>query len=132
MFQHVERLRPALVRANTAWTFAIVLLPISTAVITVFRPSAGTVLLYGGTLILAGGAMTALALVVHRNPGLSGDRTPVTRDEVLGPVTILGVQLVSTAVGAAFPEQVNYWAFLLMFLSGPVESLIKARWEKTG
>ena len=130
MFRHVERLRPALVRANVVWTFAIVMLPISTAVIIAFRPSAGSVALYGGTLILASGAMTALALIVYRHPDLSADRPPVTREEVLGNVTIFGVQLLSTVVGAVFHDRVNYWAFLLMFLTGPVERLIKARWEK--
>jgi len=131
MFQHVETLRPALVRANVIWTFAIVMLPISTAVIIAFQPSAGSVALYGGTLILASGAMTALSLIVYRHPDLSEGRPPGTREEVLTNVTTFGVQLLSTVIGAVFHDHVNYWAFLLMFLAGPVESLVKARWKKT-
>ena len=130
MFQHVEKLRPSLVRANVYWAFAIVMLPISTAVIIAFPPSAGSVALYGGTLALASGAMTALALIVYRHPDLSEGRPSGTREEVLANVTVFGVQLLSTVIGAVFHERVNYWAFLLMFLSGPVESLVKARWEK--
>jgi len=130
MFEHVEKLRPALVRANVIWTFSIVMLPISTAVIIAFRPSAGSVALYGGTLALASGAMTALALIIYRHPDLSAGRPPVTREEVLGSLTVFCVQLLSTVIGAVFHDHVNYWAFLLMFLTGPVESLIKARWEK--
>jgi uncharacterized membrane protein len=130
MFRHVESLRPALVRANVIWTFAIVMLPISTAVIIAFPPSAGTVALYGSTLILASGAMTAVALIVYRHPDVSGDRPPGTREEVLASVTVLCVQLLSTVVGAVFDERVNYWAFLLMFVAGPVESLVKARWKR--
>jgi uncharacterized membrane protein len=130
MFQHVETLRPALVRASVIWAFAIVVLPISTAVIIAFPPSAGSVALYGGTLLVASGAMTVLALIVYRNPDLSEGRPPGTREEVLGNVTIFCVQLLSTVIGAVFHDRVNYWAFLLMFLTGPIESLIKARWEK--
>jgi uncharacterized membrane protein len=130
MFEHVETLHPALVRANVIWTLAIVMLPISTAVIIAFPPTAGSVALYGGTLILASGAMTALAVIVHRHPDLSGGRPPVTREQMLTTVTVLGVQLLSTLLGAVFHDRVNYWAFLLMFLAGPVESLVRARWEK--
>lgn len=131
IFRHVETLKPALVRANVIWTFAIVMLPISTAVIIAFRPSAGSVVLYGGTLILASGAMTALSLIVYRRPGLDGGRPPGTREEVLGSVTVFCVQLLSTVIGAVFYDRVNYWAFLLMFLTGPAERLIKARWDRT-
>lgn len=130
MFQHVEKLRPALVRANVIWSFAIVVLPISTAVIIAFPPSAISVSLYGGTLVLASGAMTALSLIVYRHPELSGDRPPGTLGEVLDGVTIFGVQLLSTVIGALFYQHLNYFAFLLMFLSGPLERLIKARWGK--
>ena len=130
MFRHVETLRPALVRANVIWTFAIVLLPISTAVIIAFRPTAGSVVFYGGTLILASGAMTVLALIVYRHPELSEGRPPGSREEVLASLTIFGAQLLSTAIGAVFYADVNYWAFLLMFLTNPVESWVKSRWAK--
>ena len=130
MFQHVEKLRPAVVRANVVWAFAIVVLPISTAVIITFPPSAGSVALYGGSLVLASGAMSALSLIVYRHPELSDGHRPGTREEVLATLTIFCVQLLSTAVGVVFYERVNYWAFLLMFLSGPLERLVKARWDK--
>src|SRR5882724_4644502 len=67
-FEHVETLRPAMVRASVVWAFAIVMLPISTAVIISFPASAGTVGLYGGTLVLANGAMTVLAQIIYRHP----------------------------------------------------------------
>ena len=57
-------------------------------------------------------------------------RPPGTREEVLQHATVFGVQLLSTAIGAVFPDRVNYWAFLLMFLTSPVENQIKARWAK--
>jgi uncharacterized membrane protein len=130
MFQHVETLRPALVRANLIWTFAIVVLPISTAVIIAFPPSAGSVALYGGTLALGSGTLTVMSLIVYRHPELSEGRPRGTREEVLQHLTNFCVQVLSTVIGAVFYEHVNYWAFLLMFLTGPIESRIRARWAK--
>jgi len=129
-FEHVETLRPAMVRASVVWAFAIVMLPISTAVIIAFPPSRGTVALYGGTLVLANAAMTVLALVIYRRPEISKGRPAGTREDVLAHVGVLVVQVLSTVIGAVFYERVNYWAFLLMFLSGPVVHLIKGRGEK--
>jgi uncharacterized membrane protein len=130
LFRHVETIRGRLVLLSAFWTFAIVLLPIPTALITAYEPSAGTVGLYGGTLALSSGSMTLIALYIYRHPEVSTGRTRATREEVLGNLTIFATQLLATAVGAVFYESVNYWAFLLMFLTGPVEAVVKSRWRR--
>ena len=129
VFRHIARLRPALVGLSALWTFAIVFLPIPTAIITAYRPSVTSVALYGGTLVLASGSMTLLALYAYRHPELSEDRAPATREEVLGSAAVFVSQLLATVVGARFAGTVNYWAFLLLFLTGPVERAIKRRWR---
>jgi hypothetical protein len=46
----------------------------------------------------------------------------------LGSTTILIAQVLATIVGCVFSERINFWAFTLMFLVGPVERRVKARW----
>ena len=48
---------------------------------------------------------------------------------VLGNVTIFFAQVVATVVGSVFADQIGFFAFLLMFLVGPVEGIVKARWR---
>ena len=128
LFRHVSGLSWVLVVWNLLWSLSIVLLPWPTAIITAYDTSPGTVLLYVGTLVLGTGSLTAMAITVHRNPALSAGRHAETRDEVLGSATSLGALLLALVLGTVFPESVNYKALLLLFLSGPVEHLIKRRW----
>jgi uncharacterized membrane protein len=130
LFRHVQVLHPGIVRWSVVWTFAIVLLPIPTALITAYRPSAGTVALYGGALCLASGSLLMLGRLAHRHPELSEDRVPVSREHVLGSAVAFGTELVATVVGAAFAGTINFWAFLLMFLSGPIQRVVKSRWRR--
>jgi uncharacterized membrane protein len=131
LFRHVETITPRLVAMSVLWTFAIVLLPIPTALITAYQPSAGSVALYGGTLSLAMGAMSLMAVYLRRHPELSAGRTPISRERVLFSLTNFWVQVLATIVGAVFHETVNFWAFLLMFLVGPIDAAITARWRRS-
>ncbi|NMO54762.1 DUF1211 domain-containing protein [Actinoplanes sp. TBRC 11911] len=130
LFEHIETLNPVFVRLSTIWTFAIVVLPIPTAIITAYSASPGSVALYGGTLALCSGALTAMAWYAHRHPEYSGNRPRESREMVLGNVTIFFAQVVATAVGSVFADQIGFFAFLLMFLVGPVEGIVKARWRR--
>jgi uncharacterized membrane protein len=130
LFRHVETINQRLVSLSIVWTFAIVLLPIPTALITAYEPSAGSVALYGGTLALASGTMSLMAAYVHRHPELSGHQPPVDRERILSSVTFFGVQVLATIIGAVFADTVNFWAFLLMFLVGPIEALVRTRWRQ--
>jgi uncharacterized membrane protein len=129
VFGHVSTLPLPLVLWSVLWIFSIVLLPIPTAIITEYSPSPAGVAMYGGALLLASGSMTMLALLIYRRPDVSDNRPPLTRDELLAAVAAFATQLVATTVGAIFADTINYWAFLLMFLTGPLERLVKARWQ---
>jgi uncharacterized membrane protein len=132
LLRHVAVLRPPIVRLSALWTFAVVFMPIPTAIITAYSPSAGSVGLYGGTLALVSGSLSALAYYTYRHPEVSAGLRPESREEVLGNLTVFGAQLLATVVGCVFADSVNYWAFLLMFLVGPVERRVKARWRRSG
>lgn len=131
LFRHIQVLHNWIVRWSLIWVFAIVLLPIPTALITAYRPSPGSVALYGGALCLASGSLMMLGWYAHRHPELSEDRVPVSRDQVLGSAAAFGIELVATVIGSIFAERINFWAFLLMFLSGPVQNAIKSRWRRS-
>ena len=128
LFRHVSRLDRSVVGWNLLWMVSIVFMPVPTAIITAYDPSPGTVLLYVGTLLVSSGSLTALAVTVHRKAALSVGRSPETRDEVLGSATSAAALVLALVVGATFWERVNYFALLLLLLSGLVERLVRRRW----
>ncbi|MBM2617048.1 DUF1211 domain-containing protein [Actinoplanes sp. LDG1-06] len=125
IFRHVSRLNPRLVYLSALWTLAIVFLPIPTALITAYEPSPGTVAIYGGTLALASGSLALISGYARRHPELSDGRTPVPAEIVLGNLATFLVQLLATVVGAVFADRVNFWAFLLMFLTPLLERVLR-------
>jgi uncharacterized membrane protein len=126
LFRHIETIGPWIVRASILWTFSIALMPIPTAIITKYHPSAGSVGIYGGTLVLATGALTVMTWYAYRNPRLSGDRPPVRREDVLLTFLSFLVQILATVLGCLV-IRINFWAFLLLFLAGPLETLVETR-----
>jgi uncharacterized membrane protein len=130
LFRHIVRLDSSVVRWSLLWTFAIVLLPIPTALITAYRPSAGSVALYGGALCLASGSLMMLGRHGRRHPELAGDATPVRREQVLASAGAFVAELVATVIGSVFAERINFWAFLLLFLTNPIQNAIKSRWRQ--
>jgi uncharacterized membrane protein len=130
LFRHVSAVNGTLVRWTLLWLLSIVFLPWPTAIITAYDTSSLTVLLYTGTLVVSSGSLTALSVVVHRNPALSVDRSRETRDEVLGSASSLVALVIALVLGTAFADTINYWALLLLFVTTPVEHLIKRRWAQ--
>lgn len=128
LFRHVSGLNPTIVGWNLLWLLSVVFLPWPTAIITAYDTSALTVLLYTGTLVVSSGSLTALAVVVHRNPALSAGRSQETREEVLGGASSLVALIIALVLGTVFVHTINYKALLLLFVTDPVERLIKRRW----
>lgn len=130
LFEHITVVNRRIVGLNALWAFAIAFMPLPTAIITAYPPSVGTVALYGGTLSVASGTLTLIATTAQRNPQFSRGREAVSRDAVLGNATAFCAQLVATLIGCVFAGTVNYWAFLLMFLTDPVERLVRRSWSR--
>ncbi|WP_051807854.1 TMEM175 family protein [Actinoplanes subtropicus] len=130
LFRHIARLDSGVVRWSMVWTFAIVLLPIPTALITAYPPSHGSVALYGGALCVASGSLLMLGWHGRSHPDLAGDGTPVRREQVLASGGAFVAEVVATIIGSVFAERINFWAFLLLFLTAPIQNAIKSRWRK--
>jgi uncharacterized membrane protein len=130
LFRHVSRVNATLVRWTVVWLISIVFLPWPTAVITAYRTSWLTVLLYTGTLVVSSGSLVAMALVVHRNPALSADRSRERREDLLTSASSFVALVVALVLGTVFPRTVGYWALLLLLVTGPFERLIARRWAQ--
>lgn len=115
------------VLANFGWALTIVFLPFATQLISEFssrdRLAVGV---YIGTITLSSLFLATVGVLVWRRPALR--REGVTKDDVL-PWTVLvnaGGFVLALVLGTAFPR-VNYYALLLLFLSGPVDRLLRRR-----
>lgn len=119
----LERATPAFVRWNIAWTFAIVCLPVGTALsgtTRVDRPQLGV---YIGTLLVAAAALTGLGRA-RRDPRL-GPVDPARADPRRAPTTTL--TLVLALVLALVWPALNYWWLLLLLLTSPIDRLLARR-----
>lgn len=129
LLRTVERVDGGLARLNFVWIFAVVLLPVTTQVITAWSPRPATVALYGGALVLAVGAVAAMALHLDRHPGLLRPGHDV-RPQLVGSLVTAGLLVLAVVVGSVFAGAVNFFAYLLLLLSGPVERVVARRWPR--
>jgi uncharacterized membrane protein len=123
--EHVGAYDPAFLLLNLAWVLTIVFLPFASQVAAIYGAQVrGAVATYIGTVAASTVCLTALAVLVDRRPTLRRDG--VERVPLLGSLTTSGLVLAALALGVAVPA-VNYWAMLLLLLSGPLERLARRR-----
>ena len=117
----------AFVLANFGWALTIVFLPFVTLLISEV-PSADrlAVFVYIGTITLSSLFLAAVGVLVWRRPALRREGVE-EQDVVPRPVLANAAAfVVALALGTALPR-VNYYALLLLFLSGPVDRLLRRR-----
>jgi uncharacterized membrane protein len=116
----------AFVLVNLVWLVTIVFLPFATQVVATYRVGRLVVALYIGTIAVSSACLLLLTVLIWRRPGLR--REDVEGEDINLPAALIATVLLFLAlvVGVAVPS-VNYWALLLLFLSGPVERLIRRR-----
>ena len=105
--------------ANLAWSCTVVLLPFATQVMALFGTDRAAVATYIGTITASSACLSTIAVLVWRRPHLRESRTHVPPRPTGGLVTT-GTLVVALVVGVLVPS-VNYFALLLLFLTGPVE-----------
>lgn len=112
---------------NVAWLLTIVFLPFATQVAAVYGGHQRlAVVTYVGTVSASSLCLTAIALLVHRRSALWREGVEAHQVDALGALVTTALMLIALAIGVAVPA-VNYWALLLLFLSGPVERVIRSR-----
>ncbi len=126
LFEHVKSYSPRLMRINLFWAFTVVLLPLPTAIITRFPTDRLTIAFYIGTMTLSSAALTIMALMVRRTPALEAEENPLDSGKLFSnAVTTVGF-VIALVVGVVFPV-INFWALLVLLLSGPVEAVAARR-----
>ncbi|MEU2351142.1 TMEM175 family protein [Modestobacter sp. NPDC049651] len=109
---------------NLWWAFSIVLLPFASGVVAEYGTQRLSVALYIGTITASSAATATLTVLVRRRSGLRREEVAEPDVDVVPAVVAPALFLVALAVGVAVP-QVNFYALLLLFLSGPVERLVR-------
>lgn len=120
VFSYTEAMTPALHRANFVWMFAIVLMPVVTALLSAHADVA-QVSLYIGTMLLSAVALAELARRTGRLPG--SQMPPSVLAASLASVLLMAAALlVGVLVASLAPEYAGagYCALALLFLTGPL------------
>lgn len=132
VYSHVVRLNGPLVWITFAWLLTIVLVSIATSITTATPPGSDSTwafILYVGVMIASGLLLLAQSLVVLRRPALTDVRDDdALRRVVVSTETVVGFVLV-LVIGALLP-QVNYFAFLVLALTGRFDGPIVRRLER--
>ena len=103
---------------NLAWSCTVVLLPFATQVVALFGTDRVAVATYIGTITASSACLSGMTLLVRRRAHLHS-RSGAQPPPAAGTVTT-GTLAVALLLGVLVPA-VNYYALLLLFLTGPVE-----------
>lgn len=131
IFEHVVRWDRVLVVVTILWLFTIVLLAPITAVTTSNTPEAhpDVIAVYIGVMVVSSGLLSVLSRHVVRRPDLTDGHDLDARRRLFTSVeTTIGFA-VALVIGTVFP-QVNYFALLVLALSGRIGRVIQRRAQK--
>ena len=124
MFERVGGYDPAFVWVNLAWVLTIVFLPFATQ-LTAAYPAQDRLAIgvYLGTLALSSLLLTLAAVLVWRRPRLRREGVTARQAAPWQALMTSAVLLLALVLGTAVPS-INYYALLLLFLTGPGERLL--------
>jgi uncharacterized membrane protein len=131
IFEHVVRWDGPLVYLTIIWLFTVVLLAPATALTDVAKPGtdSGVVAIYVGVMLLSSALLSALAWHVHRHKDLTDGHDDGSGRRLFGSVETTVGFVIALVVGTAFPV-INYWALLVLALTGQVSRLVERRRER--
>jgi len=115
---------------NLWWALTIVFLPFSTQVVADFGTQRLSVGLYIGTVAASAAATSVLTVLLRCRPSLRREDVSAAQVDVVPAAVALLLLVLALVVGVAF-RAVNFYAFLLLLLSAPVERLV-ARSRRRG
>jgi uncharacterized membrane protein len=122
LFERVAAYDAMIVVVSLCWALTIVVLPFPTQLIATYGSERGAVSLYIGVLFLSSACLSVLSVHVWRTPAVQ--RPGISRAE-FSPVAAASTTLwcgVAWLLAVSF-SRVNYFALLLLLLSGPTTAL---------
>ena len=118
----------AFVLVNLVWLVTIVFLPFATQVVAGYGRARLAVAVYIGTIVVSQACLSVLNLL-WRRAGLRREGVEARQTAPWAALATTVLLVLAAVLGVAFPA-VNYWALFLLFLSGPVERVIRQRAER--
>jgi uncharacterized membrane protein len=125
LFEQVGAYDSAFVLVNLGWVLTIVLLPFATQVLAVYGTARLAIAAYIGTMTASSACLSVLSLLVWLRPPLRRTGTDTPPDLPWASLVTTGTLVVALLVGVLIPA-INYFALLLLFLTGPLEG----RWRR--
>jgi TMEM175 potassium channel family protein len=119
----------AFVLINLVWVLTVVFLAFATQVVAAYPAGPLAVALYIGTIAASSACLLLLTVLLRRRPGLRLEDVKTQDINLTAVLSITTLLVLALVLGAAVPA-VNYWALLLLFLSGPIERLIRQRADR--
>jgi uncharacterized membrane protein len=111
---------------NLFWAFTIVVLPFATQVIAEFGTDRLSLALYVGSITASSAAMSVLTVLLRRRAPLRREGVGAADVHVTQAVVTTGLLVLALVLGVMF-QKVSFYALFLLFLTGPVERLVRRR-----
>jgi len=125
LVEHVGAYDSTFVVVNLGWVLTIVVLPFATQVLAVYGTDRLAIATYIGTMTASSACLSVLSVLVWRRQPLRRAGTATQPNLPWASLVTTGTLVVALLVGVLIPA-INYFALLLLFLTGPVEG----RWHR--
>jgi uncharacterized membrane protein len=125
LFEHVERVDTPIVHLTLLWLLTVIFLPFPTEWLGT-EQDRGTYALYIGTLLLSSLSLSAARAWLVAHPRMMADDAPADPDRGLALWTTSMLIAAALVLAVALPGVGMWWLFLL-FLSGPLEAVLRRR-----
>jgi uncharacterized membrane protein len=116
----------AFVLVNLGWVLTIVVLPFATQVLAMYGTDRLAVAVYIGTMTASSACLSVLSVLVWRRPPLRHAGSETQPNLPWATLVTTGTLVVALLVGVLIPA-INYFALLLLFLTGSLEGQWRRR-----
>lgn len=126
VFDHVASYTARLIALSLFWTLTIVVLPLPTVMTAEYEPTRTVLGFYIGTMMLSSLTLTTIAFSVRQNPNIESTDNPITTRFVWGSATISGAFVLAFVLALLLP-QLSYWVLLVLFISAPIDAIVRRK-----
>lgn len=126
IIERVGNYDSAFVLVNLGWVLTVVLMPFATQVLAVYGTDRPAIAVYIGTMTASSACLSALTLLVWQRPSLRRPGTDTEPNFPWASLVTTGTLGLALLIGVLVPA-INYWALLLLFLTGPLEGRLHRR-----
>lgn len=126
VFGRFELATETIVRLDVLWMFAIVWLPVATALVGAMHVDRLQAVLYVGAMALASWLLAVIDLLVRRDPRLWGAKEPAGAEDLASALVTAVLFTVALALTAVWPR-LGYLPLLLLLVAAPIARQVAPR-----